>query len=145
MKLKNVLIGCDPEVFIKNESDIISAIPFIPGSKENPYPISDYGHFIQTDNIMAEFCVPPVELNNPKEMYQNIKYCLDYIDANTPEGHYHSIKASAFISDEYLADPLAQVFGCDPSFNAWRDGEQNVKPKSKRGLRTCGETVCHLN
>lgn len=136
--LQQVLIGSDPEVFISNGIEVVSAIPYIPGTKENPHPISNYGHYIQTDNIMAEFCVPPVGIDYPEVMYSNIQFCLNYIDKQLPNDLKHHIEASAFISGEYLKDPLARKFGCDPSYNAWEGGKQNVKPKSKNGLRTCG-------
>ena len=40
-KIDNILIGSDPELFIynKDKAEIVSAIPFIPGTKEQPYVI----------------------------------------------------------------------------------------------------------
>ena len=140
MNKKTILIGTDPEVFLQNSDGFIkSAIPFIPGSKAKPYFISDEGHAIQTDNILAEFCVPPVKLSESDKMYKNIQHCLNYID-NYVSGKNlkHKISPAEIVSFEELCDPLAKEFGCDPDFNAWTL-EMNERPSSdNEQLRTCG-------
>lgn len=147
MKKETILIGTDPEVFLQNENGkIISAIPFIPGNKKNPFEITKEGHAIQTDNILAEFCVPAVSLNEPEEMFKNIQYCLNYIDNYVyKEKLKHKISAAEIIDKDQLLDPLAKEFGCDPDFNAWTY-EMNERPFSTNEyLRTCGKIACHLN
>lgn len=148
-KINSITIGADPEVFLVNQNDkIISSIPHIPGTKEEPFPVSNFGHAIQTDNILAEFCVPPVSLDDAKGMYDNINFCLQQIN-NQPSVQEAelktSIQAASIIEEDQLEDPLAKVFGCDPSYNAWKKGRQNTKPKSLNpNLRTCGKIDRHL-
>jgi hypothetical protein len=141
IKIKNVLIGSDPEIFLQNKNGkIISSIPYIPGTKDEPFPITEFGHALQTDNIMTEFCVPAVSIEKPEVMCDNIMLCLNYINNYVKRSQLETlIEASAIISDTELSDPKASEFGCDPSYNAWKDGKQNTKPNSNNPhLRTCG-------
>ena len=55
--------GSDPELFIFNSKTkkVISAIDKIPGYKDDPYTEGlPEGFGLQTDNILAEFNIPPV-------------------------------------------------------------------------------------
>jgi len=135
--IQNHKLGSDPEVFIfdKEKNEIISAIGIIPGFKINPFPLTDKGHFIQTDNIMTEFCVP--ETNNAKEFYRDFQVCLVEGSKYLNEHQEFLIKPSAHINMKYLADPKAREFGCDPDYNAWTS-KINQSPKSNTNLRTCG-------
>ncbi len=66
MKLTNVTIGADPELFIVNEKTgkIVSSIGLIPGEKGNAYKEGmPEGFGLQIDNILAEFNVPPTWIN----------------------------------------------------------------------------------
>lgn len=137
MKIANLLIGTDPEVFVINKQtkEIESAIDLIPGNKDFPFPISDTGHAIQTDNVMAEFCVPPA--NEPVALYQSIKYCLDTINQMLPENLETVVQASAKLHEKFLNNEQAQTFGCDPDYNAY-SLQQNEAPNSNTNLRTAG-------
>ena len=57
MKLRNVTIGADPELFIINEKTkkVVSAVGLIPGEKGNPWRADDMpeGFGLETDNIHA--------------------------------------------------------------------------------------------
>lgn len=130
-------VGTDPEVFVVNinTNEVISAIGLIPGTKEEPYPISDKGHAIQTDNVMAEFCVPPAQ--GAEELYLNIKFCLDHLDAMLPNNIKTKILASAHLDEKYLDNEQAQLFGCDADYNAY-SLSQNPSIDSNTNLRTAG-------
>ena len=60
-----ITIGADPELFIINEktNDVVSSIGLIPGIKGKPFEPKGYkkGFGIETDNILAEFNIPPAE------------------------------------------------------------------------------------
>lgn len=141
-KITDVTIGTDLEVFVKdtNKNEIISAEGLIGGTKEKPTPIDREGCFIQEDNVMAEFNVPPAV--DPRDMYENIVFVLNHITNKLPEGFDIDVAASALIDGKYLETEQAQTFGCDPDYNIWT-GLQNEAPNSLLfpNLRTCGGHV----
>lgn len=141
-RVDNILIGSDPELFIynKEKAEIVSAIPFIPGTKDAPYIIGDKGYALQTDNILAEFNIPPT--NNVDEFVEHMNFMKGYIQEHLnkinpnltllhlPDGH---------LKEEYLQHPQAKEIGCSEDYNAWKDGEVNPKPAEFPGtLRTVG-------
>jgi len=110
MNKYKITIGSDPEVFIENENEIVSAIGLVPGSKYDPHPISDEGHFIQTDNIALEYNIPPC--NTEDEFVYHINFVKDYLEAIVvANGYKLSTKASGEINPVYLEHPDAQKFG----------------------------------
>lgn len=139
IKINNYKVGSDPEVFLKNKTtgDIISAIPFIPGDKHDPYQIPGLpeGHMIQTDNIMVEYCLPPT--SDPIELRKAFLRCISYTNSIVPTELEVVVKASSRVNTSELQDEKSQVFGCDPDYNAWTD-EVNQSPSNKTNLRTCG-------
>lgn len=67
MKIKNYLIGSDPELFIvdaSKDNKIISSIGLIPGVKGSAYRPEELpeGFGLQIDNILAEFNIPPTSI-----------------------------------------------------------------------------------
>ena len=56
-----ILIGADPEVFLKNpEGQYISAIGRFKGTKNQPVPVRSLGkgYAVQVDNVLLEYNVP---------------------------------------------------------------------------------------
>lgn len=145
LKVENWKIGSDPEVFLRHKKshDIVSAIPYIPGDKHNPYQIPGLpdGNMIQTDNIMVEYCLPPT--SNWKDLRKSFQDCIDYTNKSVPSELEVVVQQSARVARQYLQDEQAQRFGCEPDFNAWTD-EMNESPSNKTNLRTCGKIACHL-
>ena len=82
MKLHNVTIGADPELFIVNTKTkkVVSAVGLIPGEKGNPWRSKDMpeGFGLETDNILAEFNIPPV--TDGINFVNNIVYMQEYIN-----------------------------------------------------------------
>lgn len=124
----NITLGSDPEVFIENEEgEIVSAIGLIPGTKNEPHPIDDDGHFIQTDNIALEYNIPPCK--NEDDFVYHINYVKDYLSAlMSAHGYKLSLKASGEINEKYLDHPQAIEFGCEPDFNPYLQSV-NEKPE----------------
>ena len=143
MKLRNVTIGADPELFIINEKTkkVVSAVGLIPGEKGNPWRSDDMpeGFGLETDNILAEFNIPPVkdEIN----FVNNIVYMQEYIDKfvkNIDPDLGILCAASRVVDKSQLNSPQAQLFGCDVDYNAYTM-KANPKPKgTSTNLRSAG-------
>lgn len=110
-KLKNVTIGSDLELFIKDKNgDLLSAVGMFGGTKDEPKYIEE-GCYIQEDNILLEANIPPVtELS---EFIGYINYIKGYISKNYPDIdlHYSSSEMPGF---DLLSSDGARTFGCDP-------------------------------
>jgi len=125
MNKYNITIGSDPEVFLEKNGEIVSAIDLIPGTKWEPHPITDKGHFIQTDNIAFEFNIPPSKTEG--EFVENINFVMNYLDVIAKaNGGELSKKSSGLIAEEHLVHPQAMEFGCEPDFNPYI---QDVNPR----------------
>ena len=143
MELSNVTIGADPELFIINEKTkkVVSAFGLIPGEKGNPWRSDDMpeGFGLETDNILAEFNIPPVkdEIN----FVNNIVYMQEYIDkfvkSKNPDLGIKCI-ASQTVPKSELQSDQAKLFGCDVDYNAYTM-KANPKPKgTSTNLRSAG-------
>lgn len=143
MLVKNVTIGADIEVFLKDMSsnEVISAEGIIKGTKEEPFKFVEGNDYfgISLDNVLAEFCIPPVK--NAQEWFNNISFALNYIKENIPNGLGIEKIPSARLDFKWLQTENAKLFGCEVDFNAWMFGQMNPKPELKDGnenLRSCG-------
>jgi hypothetical protein len=134
-------LGADPELFLQNaEGKLISAVGLIGGSKELPLPISEAGHAIQEDNVSVEFNIPPS--NSQGEFVDHISFVLKHLEQKAASMHltFSQVAAASFPEDQ-LQTEAAQVFGCEPDFNAWTL-ETNPRPFSADiNLRSCGGHV----
>lgn len=143
MNITNVTIGADPELFIINEKTkkVVSSIGLIPGEKGNPYVAADMpsGFGLETDNIVAEFNIPPV--SDRVSFVNNIEYMKAYIDKfvkNVNPDLGILCAASKTVDASQLKSPQARLFGCDVDYNAYTE-EANPKPEgNKTNLRSCG-------
>ena len=128
-----ITVGADPEAFIKEGNSIISCIGLLGGTKRKP---RKYGNiFVQEDNVLAEFNIPPC--TNKKDF---IKYNQEGMEAVASlTGKSISIIASHKFTEEYIkSQPVsAHTFGCSPDNNAWT-GKRNSAPKPTSGLRSAG-------
>jgi hypothetical protein len=135
-----ITLGADPEIFIKNSKEIVSAEGLTEGgTKQEPKAITDKGHAIQEDGIMFEYNIPPC--NNVEEWVDNHEVCQDYLKILAKaHGFEFSDKASAEINPKYLQTPQATTFGCEPDFNVY-DRKVNEAPSSNTNLRCAGGHV----
>jgi hypothetical protein len=138
--VENITIGSDPEVFLLGEDGKYkSSIGKIGGTKVSPKPITDKGHAVQEDNVLAEFNIPPCK--TAQELIDNIAVCMDWLSTNlTPLKP--TVVASGHFDPSELNHPNAKEAGCDPDFNVWLGGTQNDKPSLKgKTLRSAGGHV----
>jgi hypothetical protein len=135
-----ITIGADPEIFISDGNEIVSAEGLTEGgTKYLPKPISEDGHAIQEDGIMFEYNIPPC--TNTQEWYDAHKFCQDYLEVlASAHGYVFSKKVSDEINYEYLQTIQAKTFGCDPDYNVYLEGE-NPKPNEQTNLRCAGGHV----
>lgn len=136
----NITLGADPEIFIKDATEIVTAEGLTEGgSKYAPKPISDLGHMIQEDGIMFEYNIPP---SKTKESWiENHKFCLDYLSELAAKSNYSLANvASAEVNPIYLQTHQAKTFGCEPDFNVYLKAE-NEAPSSDTYLRCAGGHV----
>lgn len=143
MKLTNVTIGADPELFIINEKTkkVVSAVDLIPGEKGNPWRSDDMpeGFGLETDNILAEFNIPPAR--DGVSFINNIQYMQNYIDRFVKSKNSDlGIKciASQTVPASELQSDQAKLFGCDIDYNAYTM-KANPKPEgTKTNVRSAG-------
>ncbi|MFN7883528.1 MAG: putative amidoligase domain-containing protein [bacterium] len=140
MQLK---LGCDPEVFMVDlQGNLRSAIGRIGGTKTSPQPLPlGDGYAVQEDNVAMEFNIPPA--SNAKEYVEYIGKTLSFLKEGIQSMYQYDISklSAASWPEEELQTPQAQMFGCDPDFNAWT-GDKNPRPKAEdTNLRSCGGHV----
>lgn len=129
MKVVLISVGSDPEFLLrdKNTEKFVSSLDLIPGDKQSPVNLGKLGDgfTIQKDNVLAEFCVPPIFLSKNEsidDLWKNIKLAFNYVnDEVLPD----NIELVPVTSGEYDASELdneyARTFGCSESYNAWTE------------------------
>lgn len=129
-------IGADPEFFLKNKyGSYKSAVGLIGGSKECPKPIDNEGSAILEDNVAVEFNIKPAE--SYEQFRSHIYKVLDHLRSILP-GYEFSKESAVSFPKEELNTPEAQMFGCEPDYDAWRMCE-NMKPHAEdQNLRSAG-------
>ena len=141
--INNYTIGADPELFIINTKTrkVVSSVGLIPGEKGNPFVADDMpsGFGLETDNILAEFNIPPV--TTQEAFINNIEYMKQYIDKFVKEinpDYGILCAASRMVDKSQLRSKQAQLFGCDVDYNVYTEGP-NPKPEgTKTNLRSAG-------
>lgn len=135
-------IGSDPEAFLFAGGNPVSAIGLVPGSKEEPFKISEH-ESVQVDNVAIEFNIKPSE--TPEEFMESLGRCyawsVDHLSKIDPRLQFVFTPSVEF-DKQSLKSKAARTFGCDPDFNAWTGGVN--RPPSPGGLlRSCGGHI-HL-
>jgi hypothetical protein len=139
-EVKLVTVGTDAELFLRDKStgEIISAEGLIRGSKHRPFKFDKEDKYASTqlDNVLAEFTIRPAR--TALEFLRGINKSISYIKKTLPKNIEPIIQASANLDDKWLMTEHAQMFGCEPDFNAYTKSI-NEKPYCENfNLRSCG-------
>lgn len=127
-----ILIGCDPEVFVSQGNVFKSAFGLIRGDKRNPQKVKRGA--VQVDGMALEFNIDPAATED--EFCINVNDVFQQLQLMVPK-HNIVISPVAHFDPEYMKAQPAEALelGCDPDFNAW-SGEVNIKPDADRPMRT---------
>lgn len=135
--MRKITIGTDPEYFIRNKKtgNLVSAIPFIKGDKQNPALLPSGGN-VQSDNVAVEFATLPA--NSTEAFITNMKATLAETIQELPAEHELAVLPSANFHPMELTHPKAQEFGCDPDYCAWELRENDAPVAPDPTFRSCG-------
>jgi len=137
--MSTLLLGADPEVFVKQKGMFKSAWNMIKGTKKHPFKVEKGA--VQVDGMALEFNIDPAASED--EFCINIQTVFAALRDMVPE-HELSISPVAHFEEAYFkAQPEAALeLGCDPDFNAYT-GDANNKPSTSKPMRTAAGHV-HL-
>ncbi len=128
-----ILIGADPEVFATKKGKHVSAHNMVPGTKESPHAVKDGA--VQVDGMALEFNINPAGTEN--EFIYNMDSVLGQLKKMVP-GYGLAADPVAEFGHAYLdrQPEEAKELGCDPDFNAWLNGKENIRPDANVSFRT---------
>lgn len=130
--MSQILVGCDPEVFVKKNGVFRSAYGLIKGDKKNPQKV-DRGA-VQVDGMALEFNIDPAASED--EFCINVDSVLAQMKAMVPEYEVLAVPVAHFDPAYMKEQPKeALELGCDPDFNAWTNTVFQ-KPDAVRPMRT---------
>lgn len=135
MKVGNleITIGADPEKFVHNGTEFVSAHGMIRGTKIAPFVVENGA--VQVDGMAVEFNIDPA--NNKDEFINNLNSVMGQLDAMIPDYHTLAVPTADFSGDVIKSSPEeALALGCEADFNAWLNGEANPTPDGKVTFRT---------
>lgn len=133
--MNNVLLGCDPELFVTRNGSIIPVVGLLGGTKRNPMPVP-YGT-LQEDNVLAEIGITPAAslgewLHNINAVQTDLERRMNAIGCSTLVKSSHRFT----MPELRAAGRQAMVMGCDRDINAYT-GTFNKSPRAST-LRTTG-------
>lgn len=133
----DILIGADPEIFVKKDGNLVSAHNLIPGTKAKPYKV-DKGA-VQVDGMALEFNINPA--SSEDEFVANINTVMGCLKGMVPD-HEFCIEPTAHFGKELIESQPeeARVLGCEPDYNAYT-GMENPRPDAEFPFRTASGHV----
>lgn len=137
MSISQILVGSDPEIFVKKDGVFICAHDLIPGTKESPFKV-DKGA-VQVDGFALEFNIDPAR--NADEFVGNHETVLAILAKMVPGYELATVPVADFTREYMDACPAeAKILGCDPDYDAWT-GLENIKPQADLPMRTASGHV----
>lgn len=135
--MTKILVGADPELFVKHNGKFVSAHGLIHGDKRNPFKVERGA--VQVDGMALEFNIEPAASDD--EFYLNMTTVMDILKGMVPDHEFALVPVAEF-GKEYIDSqpPEAKELGCDPDFDAWT-GHVNEKPNVGLPFRTASGHV----
>lgn len=135
--MTKILVGCDPEVFVKKDGVFKSAHGLIVGNKKSPQKI--HRGAVQVDGMALEFNIDPAASED--EFCLNVQDVFNAMCAMVP-GYEVVATPVAHFDPAYMEQQPEEALelGCDPDFNAW-NGMANPRPDGNRSFRTASGHV----
>lgn len=128
-----ILVGADPEVFMFKDGKPISAHGMIKGNKHDPYPVKDGA--VQVDGMALEFNIDPAD--TAEKFAHNIQSVMKTLGSMVPGYELLAVPVAEFGFEYIKSQPQeALELGCDPDYNAWKDGAINPRPDGDSTFRT---------
>lgn len=129
----NILIGADPEVFVKRNGVPYSAHGMVPGTKAKPHKVQDGA--VQVDGLALEYNITPADTSD--KFVHNIRSVFKTLEAMIPADCRIEVTPSIdFDWDHIKAQPKeALELGCDPDYNAYTRAP-NPRPDGETNMRT---------
>lgn len=140
--IKNPTFGSDAEMFVKSIADksVFPVCGLLGGTKEAPKSMGGGGFFVQEDNVLLEFNIPPAKAESA--FIKNMQIGVTRAKKLLPPTLYAEACASANINPAFLNIDQACVFGCDPDFNVWT---RRVNPRPKASDPTFRTAAAHVH
>jgi hypothetical protein len=141
----SITIGADPEFFVYHyhegeydeyEDDYIDnsryvpCVDLVPGTKEEPHPLTESGTFCHEDNVCVEIGIPACTTAHEFTAYIGEAKRALYQDFFAREGYELAFDAAVRFSASELDSKQAKQFGCDPDYDAYTNGEMRHIPKT---------------
>lgn len=132
-----ILVGCDPEVFVRQNGVFKSAHGLIKGDKKNPQKVPKGA--VQVDGMALEFNIDPAASED--EFCINVQEVLAHMTRMVPGYDVVAVPVADFDPAYLKAQPKeALELGCDPDYNGW-SGAANPRPDGDRPMRTASGHV----
>ncbi len=130
-----ILIGADPELFVKKEGKFHSAHGLVPGSKTAPFPVPDGA--VQVDGMALE--INPSPAKDKEQFVHNVESVLSSLREMLPHEYSFDKAVYAQFDETHMkSQPKeALALGCEVDFNAYEE-TQNPPPVAPEWVRTAG-------
>lgn len=135
-----LLVGADPELFVSDNGKLVSCHGLLPGTKAEPHRVERGA--VQVDGMAAEFNIDPAA--DEEEFITNLNTVQNALRELLGGRTLEAIPVANFGAEYIQSQPHeARELGCEPDFNAWKDGAINPKPNADTPFRTASGHV-HL-
>lgn len=137
MTQPQIKVGCDPEVFVRQNGVFVSAHGLIPGNKQHPHKVE--GGAVQVDGMALEFNIDPASTED--QFVSSVQKVFSIMQSMCPQHEVVAVPVADFSLDYIAQQPFeARELGCDPDFDAYT-GRANVKPNANLPMRTASGHV----